>query len=341
VKTRLSTKIAVLVSILVLLLSWGGSVSHAATTGRELISLKVALLPFLSFAPFFIAIEEGYFAEQGLEIEFIRFKTDGEHLVPLSRGMIDVAGGVVTAGFLNAVARGMNLQIVADKGHVDKGGGYTGMLVRKDLWEKGELVTLTDLEGRKIALGMVGSSSQYNLELAFGSIGLKFEDVEIVYMGFPDMIEALKRGAIDAASMGEPLLTKAEELGAAVRFKPYQEVLPARQIGVVFFGPNLLEKRPDIGKKFMLAYLKAVRIYNQGKTSRNLEVIAKYTKLDQQVLKKCIWPSINSDGQVLMERIMDMQDWLYEKGFVDSKVKPEEMIDTSFIDWANKELSGE
>ena len=340
-KTRLCTRIAVLVSVLVFLLSWGGSVSQAATTGREPISLKVALLPFLSFAPFFIAIQEGYFAEQGLEIEFIRFKTDGEHLVPLSQGMIDVAGGAVTAGFFNAVARGMNLQIVADKGHVRKGGGYTGMLVQKDLWEKGELVTLADLEGRKVALGNVGGSSQYNLELVLKSIGMKLEDIETVYMGLPDMVEALKRGAIDAAVTGEPLLTRAEELGAGVRFKPFQQALPTRQIGVVYFGPNLLEKRPDIGKKFMLVYLKAVRIYNQGKTSRNLEVIAKYTKLDQQVLKKCIWPSINSDGHVLMGRIMDMQDWLYEKGFVDNKVKPEEMIDTSFIDWANEELSGE
>ncbi len=340
-KARLSTKVAVLVSILVLLLSCTGPISPAATTEQESVCLKVALLPFLSFAPFFIAIEEGYFAEQGLEIEFIRFKTDGEHLVPLSQGMIDVGGGVVTAGFLNALARGMNIKIVADKGHVDKGGGYTGMLVRKDLWEKGELITLADLKGRKIALGMVGGSSQYNLELAFGSTGLRFEDVEIVYIGFPDMIEALKRGAVDAASMGEPLLTQAEELGAAVRFKPYQEVLPARQIGVIYFGPNLLEKRPDIGKKFMLAYLKAVKIYNQGKTPRNLEIIEKYTKLNKEILKKCVWPSLNSNGHVLMDRILALQDWLYDNGFADTKVKPEEMIDTSFIDWANEELSGE
>ena len=340
-KARLSTRVAVSVSILVFLLSCMGSISPAATTEQESVCLKIALLPFLSFAPFFIAIEEGYFAEEGLEIEFIRFRTDGEYLVPLSQGIIDVAGGVVTAGFLNALVRGMNLQIVAGKGHVDKERGYTGMLVRKDLWNKGELITLADLKGRKIALGMVGGSSQYNLEIALKEAALRLDEVEIVYMGFPDMVEALKRGAIDAASIGEPLLTKAEELGAAVRFKPYQEALPARQVGVVYFGPNLLEERPDVGKKFMLVYLKAVKIYNQGKTQRNLEVIAKYTKLDQQILKKCIWPSINSDGHVLMDRILALQDWLYDNDFVDTKVKPEEMIDTSFIDWANKELSGE
>jgi len=340
-KARLCTRTVVLLSILVFLFSWGGSVSHAATTEREPISLKVALLPFLSFAPFFIAIEEGYFAEQGLEIEFIRFRTDGEHMVPLSQGMIDVAGGVVTAGFLNAMARGMNLQIVADKGHQKKGGRYAGMLVRKDLWDKGELTTLADLKGRKVAVGMVGGASQYNLEIALKEAALRLDEVEIVYMGFPDMIEALKMGAVDAANMGEPVLTKAEELGIAVRFKAYQEALPARQIGVVFFGPNLLEKRPDIGKRFMLAYLKGIRTYNEGRTPRNLEIVQKYTKLDQKILKKSVWPCLNSDGQVLMGPILDMQDWLYENGFVDSKVEAKDMMDTSFIEWANEELSRE
>jgi len=340
-KARLSTKVAVLASILVLLLSCTGPISPAATTEQESVCLKVALLPFLSFAPFFIAVEEGYFAEQGLEIEFIRFRTDGEYLIPLSQGMIDVAGGVVTAGFLNALARGMNLQIVADKGHVRKGGGYAGMLVRKDLWDKGELSTLADLRGRKVALGMVGGSSQYNLEIALKEAALRLDEVEIVYIGFPDMIEALKMGAVDAASMGEPLLTQAEELGIAVRFKPYQEALPARQIGVVYFGPNLLQKQPDVGKRFILAYLKGVRTYNEGRTPRNLEIIERYTKLDKEILKKCVWPSLNSDGHVLMDRILDLQDWLYENGFVDTKVKSEKMIDISFIDWANEELSEE
>jgi len=313
----------------------------SAVLPEERVKLKVAIAPFLSYAPFFVGIEERYFAEEGIDIEFVRFRIHGDQLPALAQGQIDVAGGTVSAGFFNAVARGMKLRIVADRGHTSQGSGYTGIIVRKDLYDEGELRCRADLRGKKVALGTVGGGAHFYLGRALEEAGLTFDDIEIVRLGFTDAIQALKTGGIDAAVSAEPLITVAERAGVVVRLESYGDYFPNQQEIVVFYGPNLLEKAHDVGRKFMLAYLKAVKTYNQGKTPRNIEIIQKYTKLDKDLLEECFWPVINDNGEVFTHSILAYQDWLYEKGFVDSKVKPEEMIDTSFIDWANEELSGE
>ena len=313
----------------------------AVAFSGEKVTLKVSMQPFLSFAPFFLAIEEEYFAEQGIDLEFVRFRLHGDELPALAQGQIDVSAGAVYPGFFNAVARGMNLKSVADRGHTTEDSEYTAVVTRKELYDRGEVRSLCDLRGKKVAIGTIGGGTYRDFAFLLPKVNLTLGDVELVQLGYPETVEALRTGAVDVATLVEPLLTKAEESGVVVGFTSFADYFPNCQIALVYFGPNLLEKRRDLGRKFILAYLKGVRAYNRGKTSRNLEIIQKYTKLDQSLLKKCSWPVINDDGRVFGQSMLTYQDWLHDNGFVDTKVELEEMIDTSFIEWANKKLSGE
>jgi len=56
------------------------------------VTLKVVILPYLSEAPLFIA-EEGYFAEQALDIEFVELKRSAEAVPALAQGDLDVIAG--------------------------------------------------------------------------------------------------------------------------------------------------------------------------------------------------------------------------------------------------------
>src|ERR687885_649031 len=58
-------------------------------------------------------------------------------VAPLAAGQLDVGGGAPSAGLGNALARGLNLKIVADKGSTPPGFGYAGVVIRKDLWDSG------------------------------------------------------------------------------------------------------------------------------------------------------------------------------------------------------------
>ena len=121
------------------LLSHAGGGFATAQGETEHMKLKVLLLPFLSFAPLFIANEEGYFAEQELTIEFITMRSSATAIPSLAQGDLDVSVGMVNIGLLNAIARGARIRIVADKGYLAPTGCTSNaLLARRALVEGGE-----------------------------------------------------------------------------------------------------------------------------------------------------------------------------------------------------------
>jgi len=81
-------------------------------------TVTVTLPPFLSYAPLIIADAEGFFAEQAIEVEFLRVNNAPELLPSLVQGDLDVFAGALAPGFLNLVSGGERVRIVADKGHL-------------------------------------------------------------------------------------------------------------------------------------------------------------------------------------------------------------------------------
>lgn len=305
----------------------------------EPVTLKVVVEPYLSFAPFFIAEEEGYFAEQGLQIEFVRMDRVDKAVPALAQGELDVAGGRIAPSHLNAIARGAHIKVVADKGYISsKGCTYTTMMVRRALIEDGELESPAQLRGRRIATDP-GTFSSYYLDTLLNAAGLTLDDVEILDIPVPTRGEALAKGSVDGVSVAEPWVTRIAQAGQGVIWMPAQQVIPNFQWAFVLFCPTLLEEKPEVGRRFMVAYLKAVRQYNQGKTERNLEILAEHTGLDRELLMQACWPPIHDDGQINVESILDFQAWAVGKGYLDGVVTEEQLWDPSFVEYANQVLN--
>ena len=79
----------------------------------------------------------GFFSDEGLEISILGFNSAAQMIAPLGTGELDVGGGTVSAGLYNAVARGINLKIVADQASMKPGYGYSSLMVRRDLVDGG------------------------------------------------------------------------------------------------------------------------------------------------------------------------------------------------------------
>jgi len=282
-------------------------------------TLKISALPFMSYAPIYIAYEEGYFSEQKLDLKFVRFKEVGQSIPALARGDIDVAADSIGANLFSAVYRGLNIKVVADKGHFGDGCWVSAIMVRKQLYDSGEVRTVSQLKGRKVALALVPIFG-YVYEKILSEGNLTLDDIEIVTMPVPARVIALESGAIDAAGVTEPMVTKIESLGIGVKLARYGDYAPRYQASTIIFGPNLLEKNPQVGKRFMVAYLKGIRQFQKGKTERNIEILHKYMKLEPEILKKICYISFYADGHVNIESVREVQDWAYKRGFIDGKV---------------------
>ena len=301
--------------------------------------VKVSVFPYLGYLPFFIARDEGYFRDNHLDVEFVNASSSAGALPLLIHGDIDIHAGTVTAGLLNAINRDANIRLVADKGYFGASRhAYHAIMVRPDLVESGAINDPARLKGLRVA-ETPADIMQYMLDVLLASVGLTLDDLRFGDIPPAVQMDALANGAIDLTPVSEPWVTRFLESGSAVIWKTGPEVTPNFQYAVIAFGPSLLGENRDVGKRFMLAWLQAVRQYNQGKTDRNLEIASRQTGLDIELLRKMAWPLIRSDGRVELKGIRDFQTWCVEKGFQDRPVPDDRIYDPAFVEFANAALA--
>ncbi|MBU1997873.1 MAG: ABC transporter substrate-binding protein [Candidatus Omnitrophota bacterium] len=303
---------------------------------EELEKVKVYYQPIISRAPFIIAYEEGYFKEEGLDLELLKFRNSSEAMIMLLQGSIDVLPGAVTAGSFNAVKEGRNLKIVYQLLTHVKGNKYLGFYIKTSLKPNADIkAVIKTLKGKKIGVDSMGTAFHFEIENILKKYRLPLSDVELVVTPISTLTAALASGAINAAILFEPLASIAQ---AEIQLFPlyYKDEVNDIPLGAcLWYGPNLIEKRPETGIKFMRAFLKGIRQYNQGKTKRNIEILNKYIGLEEELLNKINWPVFaSSENNINFEALEIYQDWLIEKRYLNERLDINTLIDMSFLEKA-------
>jgi NitT/TauT family transport system substrate-binding protein len=328
-----------------------GTASGAARRARaaELDEVKIGTPLVISDAPIVIAEHKGYCREQGIRTNVINLVTGSQMVAPLGAGQIDIAAAATSAGLFNAAARGIGLRIVADKGSNLPGYAYVSLLVRKELVDSGKFTTLKDLKGVRVAEPGKGGSTGSTVNQALKSVGLGYDEVTHVYnMGFPEMVTALKNGAIDAAITPEPFNTFARDEGIAVRF-PSDAFYPRQTIAVVLYGNEFMAKRPQVAHRFMVAYLQGVRFYNDAirdghfagpRAAELIDLLVKETRYKDPALYKKVVPNgCDPDGRVDRPSLdTDLAFYRANKFVENDTIGVADVVDDSFVDAALKTL---
>src|SRR5580704_16896508 len=125
-----------------------------------------------SDAPLFIADAMGYYAEQGLKVKFVRFDSAAKMIPSLGSGEVDVGSGATSAGLYNAVKRGINIKVVSDKARNAPGYGFEAILARTDLIDSGQIKSVKDFKGLKVAMSANGNSENAIMNYALVKNGL-------------------------------------------------------------------------------------------------------------------------------------------------------------------------
>src|SRR5579875_274891 len=310
-------------------------------------TVRMGCIAGTSDAGLYIAEEKGYFREWGIRLDCTNFASATEMVAPLGTGQLDVAGGAPSAGLGNALARGITLKIVADKGSTPPGFGYAGLVVRKDLWDSGAVRGPADFRGRRLAINTTaGSSMEASLDRLFREHGLQVADVELVSLPFGDQPGALANGSVDVAFPIEPFVTISAEQGLGVLWERQDTWYPTGQIAVLMYGRNFAESRIEVGRRFMVAYLKAVRDYNdasrKGDAAKRREVVdilIRNTPLkDAALYDKMGMPGLDPNGRVSVQALKADQEYYLRSGKQQQPIDYDQVVDMSFADWAVQQL---
>lgn len=293
--------------------------------------VELGLKPFLYNAPIYIALGEGFFAEEGLDVRVHMISGHAAtSLLMVDHGEIDVMIGGVFLGLFNAIDEGSAVRMVADVAYFAPDACSPWALVaERNLAGSGRLRSPASLRGLRIDMNP-NITEGYFVETYLRRGGLSLGDIEIAEVPLAARQEAMNRASIDMTAISEPWLSRILADGHVVHVNA-NEVVPGLEFGTLIFGRSLLTERREAGSRFVSAYLRGVQRYREGKTPRNVELLTESTQLSAEELGRACWPTVRSDGSIETAPLQEFQRWGFEKGLIDRVLDPAEYIDPSFL----------
>ena len=293
-------------------------------------TIRIGALRLTSSAPIFIAVERGLFKQEGLDVEVKFMKSAQPVAMALAAGDLDVGATGLTAGLYNAMANGLKIAIVADKGRVWPGYKLVGIMISNDAWEKG-IRTLPDLKGKRVGITQIGSTFHYMLGHILAKNGMRLEEVKPTPLGgVKNMMDAVASNRIESSFMVQPFCTTMEKKGMGhLMLWVSQEM--SYQIAAVFFSEKLAADEP-VALRFLRAYIRACRIYYDNclrmegdhllkgpEFDQVIGYIAKYTDRKPELIAEGLNYN-DRNGKLFEEDIQRQIDWYVDHKMVGKKL---------------------
>jgi NitT/TauT family transport system substrate-binding protein len=302
----------------------------APPAGRP--KVRVATTPYLGSSNLYLAQEQGYYAEAGIEVEFQESPGSAQVIPLLAGGKVDVACMSLSASVVNAAARGAELRIVAAREDVIPGCGFAGALFVRRSILKGSAGDLGWLRGKRISIPNRASFAEYSLDVILEKGGLRPDEVEVALLPRQDGAAALAGGKIDGMINNEMLALGPLSSPAVGMVTTLGDVLPGHQYAFVLFGRDLLTASTDAGVRFLRALRRASREFAAGATPDFMDQLARRSGLDPAFLRGQCRKTHVIDGQIDLPSIDRTLDWVTRKGYSEQRLETGKLVDTRFLD---------
>lgn len=235
--------------LLAIALSACGNVNRPVPTPKPTkIRLPMGFVANVQFAPWYVAVERGYFAEEGIELDFdYSWETDGVRLV--GSGELPFA---IASGDQVILARAQNLPVTTIASW------FQSFPVSVVALEETGIKSPTDLEGRKVGIPETFGASYIGWRALAAEYGLEEDDVQLEVIGYTQLAN-LTEGRVDAAVVyanNEPV--QLEQAG-----RDFVQFLVAEEISLVSNGiianETVLEEQPELARALVRAFLKGLK----------------------------------------------------------------------------------
>jgi NitT/TauT family transport system substrate-binding protein len=305
-------------------------------------TLRLGVLRLASAGAVFIAVEKGYFRDEGLEVELKFFDAAQPIAVAVTSGDIDLGVTAFTGGLFNLAGKGQ-MKVIAAQSREEPGYPLIAYLASKQAHEQG-LKTLADLKGKTIGITQIGSSFHYSMGLLAKKLGFTLNDVRLQPLqSLTNLSAALVGGSIQAAllpaTVSRPLIAKGDAvlLGFVGDETPWQ-------LGALFASTKILEQDRDAVARFVRAYQKGCRDYHDvllkkgpdGKLQHGPEAeallghISKHVNQPVNVVAASL-AFVERDGRLLLDSVADQLEWYQSTRAVDKGFGVKDIVDTSFV----------
>lgn len=304
----------------------------------DLTPVTVGYIQALIYGPVMLANDKGYFAEQGLDVTLEPAAGGSEMVVLTANGDYDIGIGGAGPAFFNAVNQGIDLTIISPL-HFERDPQATPLMVSKERYDSGEITSVEDLAGKSVSVNAPGAT-EYWLQTALGAGGLTIADIDLQYLPFPDVPAALDSGALDAAMLGEPFATLAEQEGLAVRLDA--DFPENFQPTFVWVNPDFAEDNPELTTGFMAGMMRGCRDLwgDDWNSDENVAILNNYTGVSVDLIREASRTFCEPNGEINEDDLATLQTFFAERGLLeyDEPIDVSTLIDRSFAERALEEI---
>ncbi|WP_337270880.1 ABC transporter substrate-binding protein [Oryzifoliimicrobium ureilyticus] len=297
-------------------------------------TFKIGIEPWLGYGQWHVAAAKDFFKKAGLEkVELVNFSEDKDINAALASGQLDAAN-IATHTAMGMVAAGLPVKIVS----------LLDFSLKADaILAGGDIKSVADLKGKNIAFEE-GTTSDILLNYALSTNGMTFNDITRVPMPAADAGTALIAGRVPVAVTYEPYISTAlaQDKNIKLLFEAGKD--PGLISDVLVVREEVLKEKPGQVLAMIKAWDAALADYKKN-TEEDRAIISKAVGASPDDLKTAFdgvqyYSSAEAAkafaGDFKTKTFVDVLKAAKTAGLVNQDVSADSIIDTSFVDAANK-----
>jgi NitT/TauT family transport system substrate-binding protein len=296
--------------------------SEGGNGNLEKTTLNVSIMTTTDLAPFHLAIKEGFFEDEGLEIKFEQAPSGGESVGKLPSGQADIAYSSYTPFFVAESQGAANnkggIKLIAD---ASSAGPDSCVVVAMP---NSKVKSIRDMDGKRVRVAVTaeGTISDLLTMATLKANGINY-DIQWVKTPFPQTSQALMRGDVDAAFATEPFISDTHKNGAVTIFDTAEG--PTANFPTAGWGStgDFVKENPNTIAAFQRAMQRGTDL---ALSDRSLvePLLVEHSKVDEQTAK--VATLLTFQSKLDASRIQRVPDLMLEFGVIKTPLDVADMI---------------
>lgn len=311
------------IAYLIILAAIGLGLLTACSTPQESAPMRLGLLPILDALPMYVAEDQGYFAEHGVEVEFIPVSSAAERDQLMQAGQID---GMINDLVSTMIYNRESQQIVV----VRFARTATADFPQYRVLAAGSTDYELPADLARVPIGVSeGTVIEYTTDRLLEIAGLTPDEiVTLAVPSIPDRMSLLNSGELEAANLPDPLASLAIQNGARVII----DDTTAPEIGnsLISFRTEYVEQNPDAIRGFLAALEQATQDINADK-ERWSDLLVERNLVPEPLLGSYAIPDFPLASVPTQAQFADVLQWTQSEGIVEGDVQYSDSVDDSYL----------
>jgi NitT/TauT family transport system substrate-binding protein len=307
-------------------------------------NINIGVLRFTSHSAAFIAYEKGYFKESGLKAKLVPFQAAAPMAVAIASGDIDYGVTAISGALVNLAEKGA-IKIIGGALTEEKGVDGQKILVSNKAYNSG-IRKASDLKGRSFGLTQTGSSFHYMASQIAKKEGFSGKEMSLKPLQkVGAIIGALKSGQIDAWSIVPHIAKALHKSGGAKIIGDVADYIDGYQITTIFTSKNNAIKKRDLTKRFLSAYSKGIKEFNDVMVDKKRG--SKAIEATTRLIHKYVYTSrpyekaagsiqagsmrLQPNGRLNLTSVKHQLNWFKAEKLVPSSASIKNLVDASYV----------